>query len=288
MKWLLLDGYNLAFRAFYAIRELSRSDGLPTNAIHGWLRTVWKLMDDHKPEHIVAFFDLGGPQRQLAIYPQYKAHRQETPEAFKEQIPWIKKLTLAMGIPIIEQEGVEADDLLASFISQVPSKADIVYIVSADKDLAQCVTQNTYQLLPPPTAQPKMGWRSLDEQGVIDKFGIPAAKIPAYLALIGDASDNIPGIPGVGPKTASKWLQAYDSLEAICTHANTIKPPRFSNLLHELKADIHRNLELVTLKTDIPIKTPVQATAEVDRLVAYLEELEMPASINEAKKRLSP
>lgn len=287
MKWLLLDGYNLAFRAFYAIRELSRSDGFPTNAIHGWLRTIWKLLDDQNPCRMVAFFDLGGPQRQLAIYPEYKANRQETPESFKEQIPWIKKLTQAMGIPIVEQNGIEADDLLASFIEQIPSPGDKTLIVSADKDLAQCIHNNTQQLLPPPTANPRLGWRYLDEQGVQDKFGIPPAKIPSYLALIGDTSDNIPGIPGVGPKTASKWLSHYDSLEDICNHANTIKPPRFSNIINEMKPELKRNLELVTLKANFPISLNLDATPQLDQLVEYLEALEMPASVQEARKRFS-
>jgi DNA polymerase-1 len=113
-KWLLIDGFNLAYRCFFAIPELTRADGFPTNALHGWIKSIWKLEDQERPQGTLVFFDLGGAQDRLALLPEYKAQREEMPEALDKQIPYLKQLTRAMGLVGVEQEGVESDDLLAS------------------------------------------------------------------------------------------------------------------------------------------------------------------------------
>ena len=113
-KYMLVDGFNMAFRAYYAVRELTRMDGFPTNALYGWVRSMWKLVDDQKPNETIVFFDLGGAQAKLALLPEYKANRGETPEEFEKQVPIIKDLTRAMGYGIYEKHGVESDDLLAA------------------------------------------------------------------------------------------------------------------------------------------------------------------------------
>src|SRR5882724_10128132 len=113
-KWLLLDGFNLAFRAFYGMPELTRADGFPTGALHGWVKTIWRLQDEEKPEAMLVFFDLGGSQDRLALHPEYKAQRSEMPEALEKQLPYVRSLTRAMGYMGVEQDGVESDDLLAS------------------------------------------------------------------------------------------------------------------------------------------------------------------------------
>ena len=145
-KWLLIDGFNLAFRSFYAIPELGRSDGFPTNALHGWMKTMWYLQDKEKPDHVVAFFDLEGSAVRQALMPEYKAHRKETPAELKEQIPWIKKLTAALGIAVVEKAGVEADDILASAAVKLAAEGNDVFMVSADKDLAQVIRPGISQL----------------------------------------------------------------------------------------------------------------------------------------------
>jgi DNA polymerase-1 len=226
-KWLLVDGYNMAFRAFYGMPELTRADGFPTGALHGWVKTMWRLQDQEKPDAMVVFFDLGGSQERLALHPEYKAQRKETPEPLERQIPVIKELTRAMGLVGVELDGVESDDLLAAQARLLAKDGHDVLIVSADKDFAQCVDERIKILLPPPTANPKLGWRVLDPAGVVEKFGVPPAQIAEYLALIGDSSDNIPGISGVGPKTAVKWFQEFQTLEGIIAHAAELKPERF-------------------------------------------------------------
>ena len=147
-KTLLCDGHNLAFRAFYGIRDLSRSDGFPTNMVHGWLRSFWRLEDDWSPNEIWVFFDKGGSRRREQILPSYKANRGLPPEGFSEQLEWVKRLTTALGFGWAEKEGLEADDLIASAVNKRAHGSDELLIVSSDKDLSQLVSPKTKQLLP--------------------------------------------------------------------------------------------------------------------------------------------
>ncbi len=285
-KWLLLDGYNLAFRAFYGMPELTRADGFPTGALHGWVKTIWRLQDEEKPDVMVVFFDLGGSQDRLALHPEYKAQRKETPEALEKQFPVIKELTRAMGLVGVEMDGVESDDLLAAQARALATAGHDVLIVSADKDFAQCVDDRIKILLPPPTANPKLGWRVLDIAGVQEKFGVPPARIAEYLALIGDTSDNIFGISGVGPKTAVKWFSEYQTLEGIITHAAELKPERFREVVAQQAPALRLNLKLTTLRTESPVPVIVTGSnAEQAKLFALLESLEMKSSLTEAQKR---
>jgi DNA polymerase-1 len=210
--YLLLDGYNLAFRAFYAMPEtLTRSDGLPTGAVHGWVRTLWWLEDNQRADCAVTFFDLGGASRHEALLTDYKANRTAMPDAMRLQMPYMKRLSTLMGFGAIEREGVEADDLIATWCRLLTAQGHTVKIVSADKDLGQCLhLSGVRQLLPPPTSNPKLGWRELDAAGVEEKFGVPPRCVPDFLALVGDTSDNIPGLDGVGPKTAAKCCTVCD------------------------------------------------------------------------------
>jgi len=285
-KWLLIDGFNLAFRSYYGVPELTRKDGFPTNAIHGWIRTLWRLHDDEQPDHMLVFYDLGGSDKRLALLPEYKMNRSQAPEAFSLQIAVIKELTLAMGYGQIEQEGIEADDLIAAYASQLSAKGDEALIVSADKDLAQCVEPGITQLLPPPTANPKLGWRKLDVAGVEKKFNVGPDKIPAYLALTGDSSDNIPGLPGVGPKTASKWLNQYGSLEKIIANCGRLKPTRFQMIVHQNASLIRRNLELTTLECEHCIDTLEAPVADPEKALKILKDMEMNRAHDDALKRL--
>lgn len=284
-KWLLLDGYNLAFRAFYGMPELVRSDGFPTGALHGWVKTIWRLQDQEKPDAMLCFFDLGGAQDRLALLPEYKAQRKETPVALEQQIPVIKELTRAMGLVGIELDGVESDDLLASQARMLANAGHDVLIVSADKDFAQCVDDRIRILLPPPTANPKLGWRVLDAAGVAEKFGVPPAQIADYLALMGDTSDNIPGIDGCGPKTAAKWLLEYRSLEGVIAHAAELKPERFREQVAARAEDLRRNLKLTTLSTASPLPMVAPGEPAGAAIVALLESMEMKSTVADARKR---
>ena len=284
-KWLLIDGFNLAYRCFFAIPELTRADGFPTNALHGWVKSLWKLEDQEKPVGSLVFFDLGGAQDRLALHPEYKAHRQEMPEALVKQLPYLKQLTRAMGFSGIEQDGVESDDLLASEAVALARAGHDVLIVSSDKDFAQIVNEKIKMMLPPPTAAPKLGWRVLDAAGVKEKFGVPPAQIPDYLALVGDTSDNICGLEGVGPKTAAKWLQEFGGLEDLLAHTDELKPERFREPARAAAETLRRNLKLVTLNLALPTFSAQKADPLPAEIFRLLEELEMKTSLAEARKR---
>ena len=283
-KTFLCDGHNLAFRAFYGIRELTRSDGFPTNMIHGWLRSFWRLEDDFKPDQIWVFFDLGGCHKREKILPEYKANRGVPPDGFTEQLEWVKKLTLSMGYGFGEEEGREADDLIAAKVGELSGDSELV-IVSADKDLGQLVKPGVSQLLPPPTANPRIGWRLLDEKGVEEKFGIPPRLLLDYLSIIGDQSDNITGLNGVGPKTAVKWLNAWGSLDEIIANAGRISPKRFGSVIYENRDLLNRNRELIKLDDTIHDGGIAPGEPNVDEINQILDAMEMTKSLDEVSKR---
>lgn len=284
-KWLVVDGYNLVFRSFYAIPRLSRSDGFPTNAIHGWLRSLWKLSDEENPEEILVVFDLGDDQEKLALLPEYKADRAEMPEELRRQIPVIKELTRKLGSDLVELAGVEADDIIGSYARALAKEGHEVHIVSADKDFAQCVGERVRMMVPPPTANAKVGWSRLDSAGVKAKFGVTPEQIPDYLSLIGDTVDGIPGVRGVGPKTAVKWLERYGTVQGILDHVDELKPDRFREKVAAARSDLERNLRLTRLNCEVEL--PPFQKYELDRegLFSLLSELEMKNHLKEARRR---
>jgi len=275
MKVALIDGYNMAFRAFYGMPELARSDGFPTGALHGWVRTLWWIEDNVGADTLYVFFDLGGASRQLAIREDYKANRTEAPVELQQQIPVIKEWTRAAGYAGVEQEGIEADDLIAAYSHKLAADGHEVLIISADKDLAQLVSANIHQLVPPPTANPKLGWRRLDPAGVEEKFGVKPAQIADYLALVGDTSDNIPGLNGVGPKTAAKWLIQYGCLEDIIAHCGELNPRRFQARVHAEADNLRRNLLMTRLDRSLQVDVEAHADLDPERSLQILREMEM-------------
>ena len=284
-KWLLVDGFNLAYRCFYALPELTRADGFPTGALHGWVKSLWKLADQERPEATLVFFDLGGSQDRLAIHPEYKAQRKPMPEALEQQIEPLKTLTRAMGLAGIEVDGVESDDLLASEAVALARAGHDVLIVSGDKDFAQVVGERIKIMLPPPSANPKLGWRLLDAAGVVEKFGVPPAQIADYLALVGDTSDNIPGLDGVGPKTAAKWLAEWGSLDGVIAHAADVKPERFREAVASHADRLRVNLKLTTLNLALPAVKPEWRTPQPEELFRLLDGYEMRTTATDARKR---
>lgn len=284
MKWLLLDGFNLTFRAFYALPELTRPDGFPTGALHGWNRLQRSLVEREKPDRVVAFFDLEGSTRHLELHPEYKANRAETPEPLKRQIPEVKRLAGLLGARVIERAGIEADDLIASFAARRAASGDEVLIVSADKDFGQCVGGRVAQLAP--TNNPKDPWVRLDSAGIEAKFGVPPAHVADYLALMGDSVDNIPGIKGVGPKTAAKWISEYGDIEGVLAAAPRIEPVRFREVLASSADLLRKNRTLVTFRTDYPTDE-AERPADFDfaGLSAFYEAMGMQAARKDLEKR---
>jgi DNA polymerase-1 len=284
-KWLLVDGFNLAYRCYFALPELTRTDGFPTGALHGWVKSLWKLADQEQPEATLVFFDLGGAQDRLALHPAYKAQREEMPDALRRQIEPIKQLTRAMGLVGIEQDGVESDDLLAAQAVALARAGHESIIVSSDKDFAQIVGDQIKIMLPPPSANPKLGWRLMDAAGVKEKFGVPPAQIADYLALIGDTSDNIPGVEGVGPKTAAKWLAEFGTLEGVIAHAAELKPDRFRATVAAEADRLRLNLKLVTLNLSHPTLAAEKTAPQVAELLRLIESFEMRSTLAEARTR---
>lgn len=282
MRWLLVDGFNLVFRSHFAMERSNlrrQSDQFPTGALHGWIKSLQDLREGQKPDRSVVFFDLGGSDRHLAVLPEYKGQRDDTPEDIILQLPEIKKLTALLGFEVIEKRGVEADDLIATAVQKLSAQGHECVIVSADKDFGQCVGGTVTQLAPPPTANPALGWRHLDAAGVEEKFGVPPSLIADYLALIGDTSDNIPGLKGVGPKTAVKWLKQYGGLEAILAAADTIEPVRFAEQIKTEADRIRSNLNLVRFQTHFEVELGGSVIEDTTAVAEFLLSMEMHSTL---------
>lgn len=262
-----------------------QSDQFPTGALHGWIKALQDLRDAEKPDRSVVFFDLGGSDRHLAVLPDYKGQRDDTPPDIILQLPEIKKLTAMLGFTVVQERGVEADDLIATAVHRLSNAGDECIIVSADKDFGQCVGGKVLQLAPPPTANPAAGWRRLDAAGVEEKFGVPPILIADYLALVGDTSDNIPGLKGVGPKTAVKWLQQYGGLDAVLAAAESIEPARFRDQVKAEAERIRANLSLVRFKTDFAFAPGEPLAEDVGAVAAFLEAMEMHSTLRRYRVR---
>lgn len=282
MDFFLIDGYNMSFRSFYAMPGLSRSDGFPTGALHAFFNGILRLSNFEAPHPSCVFFDKGGSVRHREIFPEYKKNRSEMPEDLRRQMPAIKEICQLFGFDIFEENGIEADDMLASMCCKLRAQNFDVSIVSSDKDFAQLVAPHVRQLLPP--GSKNKDWTILDSIGVKTKFGVPPQQIPFLLALVGDAVDNIPGLNGIGPKTAAKWLKDFGDLETIIKRCDWLKPEKFREQVRENKDLLVRNLELVTLKTSIELNDPKNAEPDFEELKKFLEEMEMKRALTGLRK----
>jgi DNA polymerase-1 len=212
---ILIDGSSWLFRAFHALPPLTNPAGEPTGAVYGMGNMLRRLLKDYAPERICVVFDPPGPTFREEIYAEYKANRSETPDDLKSQFAPIMEMIEGMGLPVMQVSGVEADDVIGTLAKQGEAAGLHVLIVTSDKDMAQLVNAQVHML-------DTMKNRRMDPAGVVEKFGVPPERIIDMLALMGDTSDNIPGVPGVGPKTAAKWLTEYGSLDALVANADKI------------------------------------------------------------------
>ncbi len=245
-KLYLIDVSNMFFRAFYAIRALSTPSGLPTNAIYGFVSMIIKLLKDEKPDYIAFCYDLPSGSFRSDIYPEYKAHRSETPSDLIPQIPYIRKIVNAFGFPAFEKEGFEADDLIGSLSHFARKNNCDVVIVSGDKDFSQLVDDHIKLL-------DTMKSHLYDSHEIKEKWGVTPEQFIDYLALVGDASDNIPGVDGIGLKGAQKLISEYGSLDGVYKNIENIKGSLKDKLIAG-KENAYTSQKLVTIVTDLDLK----------------------------------
>ena len=244
----IIDGSSYLYRAYHAMPPLSTSKGQPTGAIKGVTNMLMNLKKDSEGSPIVVVFDAKGKTFRNKIYSEYKANRPPMPDDLREQLEPLKNICKAIGFPLIEIAGVEADDVIATIVKLAKEKKFKAVVSSLDKDLMQLVQD------PNTTIMNTMTHQIFDEKKVFEKFGVKPNQIRDMLALVGDSSDNIPGVPKVGQKTAAKWLNEFDNLEGIIANAESIKGVVGENLRNSL-AELDRNVDLVSLRDDVDIET---------------------------------
>ena len=274
---VLIDGSSYLFRAYHALPQLVSSKGQPTGAVKGVISMIRKLMADYPESHIAVVFDASGKTFRNDIYKDYKANRPPMPDELRSQIQPIHDIIRKMGLPLLSVAGVEADDVIGTLAQQATEQKMDVLISTGDKDMAQLVTRHV-------TLINTMNDSMMDEAGVLEKFGVRPDQIIDYLALVGDTSDNIPGVPKCGPKTAVKWLAEYDSLEGVMGGAENIKGKVGDNLRDSLSF-LPMSYELATIRTDVALDARVDALVpgDPDRegLLAVFTELEFKTWVGE-------
>ena len=271
----LVDGSGYIFRAYHALPPLTRkSDGLQVNAVLGFCNMLWKLlaeMKDDKPTHLAVVFDKSEKTFRNDMYPDYKAHRPDTPEDLVPQFPLIRAAVRAFEIPCLEQAGFEADDLIATYARLASEAKATTTIVSSDKDLMQLVGNGV-------TMYDTMKDRRIGREQVIEKFGVGPEKVIEAQALIGDSTDNVPGVPGIGPKTAAELIGQYGDLETLLKHAGDIKQEKRRQNLIDNADKARLSKRLVTLDQHMPLDVPVEELVvhepDYKHLIAFLKAME--------------
>ena len=243
---VLVDGSSYLYRAFHAMPNLSNSRNQPTGAVYGVTNMLRRLLKDYDPEQVAVVFDAPGKTFRDDIYPEYKANRPSMPDDLRSQIEQIHEIVRAMGLPLLMIEGVEADDVIGTLARQAAAEGRDALISTGDKDMAQLVDKHVELV-------DTMKDARYDRAGVIERFGVPPERIVEYLALIGDTSDNIPGVPGVGPKTAVKWLTEYGSLDKLIAKAAEIKG-KVGEKLRAALDQLPMARQLATIKCDVPLE----------------------------------
>ena len=284
-KLLILDGHSMAFRAFYAlpVENFSTSAGQPTNAIYGFASMLINLIRDEKPTHIATAFDVSRKTFRSEKFPEYKANRAATPEEFRSQVSYINELLDAFAIPHFELEGFEADDVIATFVKHFSDEAEI-YICSGDRDSFQLVSDQVTVLYP------KKGVTELARMtpsAVLEKYGLTPKQYPDFAAVRGDPSDNLPSIPGVGEKTATKWIQEFGSLSELIAKVDTV-PGKAGEALRTALPSVITNRELTQLRSDLPLLPDLAdlswSGVEISKVNQFFDKLEIKA----LKARVAP
>ena len=273
-RLFLIDAYALIYRSFFAFlnRPLTNARGENTSAPFGFANFLYGIRDEHQPDHIAIVFDSGHSHR-TALYPEYKATREKMPRELRESLPRIRELVEAFGDRVVEVEGWEADDVIGTLAARAVEEGFEAVIVSGDKDFFQLVRPGVHLLNPGRGGPHGVAANWVDERNAAEKFGVEPRRVVDYLALVGDSSDNVPGAPGIGPKTARTLLETYGSVEEALAHAEEVKAKRPRESLLANREKILLSKELVTIRTDVEV--------EVD-----LEDLQVSAPDGERLRRL--
>jgi DNA polymerase-1 len=280
VKLLLIDGHYYVYRSFYAIRDLANSRGEPTNAIYGFIKTVRRMVKDLAPDLGAVVWDEGLPQRRTELQPNYKATRVEMPEPMRPQLDFIRALMPALGFASFGVPGTEADDVMASYAVAARARGDEVVLATNDKDLFQLVNGGVrvYTTNKADLATPKDTHALLGAEAVRKKWNVEPGQIGDVLALIGDSVDNIPGVVGLGPKTAAALLAEHGSLVALLAeNFASVKNEKLRTKLVAARAQIEQNIEMVRLDLDLPLPVPLddlRISPRYPELVAALESCE--------------
>lgn len=252
-KIVLIDGHSILNRAFYGVPDLTNAEGLHTNAIYGFLNILFKILDEEQPEYLTVTFDVHAPTFRHEMYPEYKGTRKPMAEELRQQVPVIKEVLQAMNIATIEKAGLEADDLLGTISHSCEEKGIDVAIISGDRDTLQLATEHV-KIRIPKTKQGRTEIEDYFASDVKEKYGVTPSEFIDVKALMGDTADNIPGVPGIGEKTATKIIVEYGNIENAHEHVSELKPPRASKNLDEFwdQAVLSKTLATIDIHADVP------------------------------------
>ena len=277
----IIDGHSQVFKAYHAIRQLTTSTGVPTNATYGFLQILQKLLRTRNPGHLLVAFDSGGPTFRHEIYPEYKANRAEAPEDLSLQMGQILRILDGMRVPIIQLQGFEADDIIATVTRRALEDGFDVVIVTADKDLFQLVGDHVRVLRLDPDKEIEF-----DREAVREKMGVYPERVLDLLAMVGDTSDNIPGIHKVGPKTALALIEQYGSLDGVLANADKLKGKQREHVETGRESAI-LSRQLATLDENVPLSFEVEdfrrRAPDMERLAEIYQELEFRRLLDDVK-----
>lgn len=267
----LIDGSSYIYRAFYAIRDLKTSQGVPTNAAYGFSTMLLKVLREMNPEFLAVVLDARGPTFRHLAYEHYKANRPEMPESLRPQIPWIREIVQALGIPLLEKEGYEADDIMGSLVRILGAQGAEVVLISGDKDLLQLIRPGVVMV---DTLHEKV----FDREAVLARYGVEPHLLPDLFGLMGDSSDNIPGVPGIGEKKAKEILQRFGSLEEALSRLQEVSPARTREALSRFRDQALLSKQLATIETtlelDVSLEQLRHGPPDVERLRGIFKSLE--------------
>ena len=262
-KIVLIDGHSIIHRAFYGVPDLTSAEGLHTNGIYGFLNIMFRILDEEKPDYLAVAFDLSAPTFRHQMYEAYKGTRKAMPEELREQVPVLKELLSAMKIPLLMQEGYEADDLLGTAAKKSEARGLDTVIVSGDRDLLQIATDRI-MIRMPKTRKGVTEIENYHAEDVKAAYQVTPAQIIELKALMGDASDNIPGVPGIGEKGATTLVVAYGSIENAYAHLEEIRQKRTREALREHYDMAVMSKKLATICVEAPVELDLEAARVTD------------------------